>query len=324
VVVPTLAADSTLTDCLASLDCQSIEDFEVIVVDNSGERRVAPRGTARVIYNERNVGFGAAINQAYQASSAPFLATLNDDATAHPGWLEALLHAIEDRPDVGMCASQVRLAGDGRLDSAGMLMGADGTSKQRGHLGPPDSYPRRGEALLPSGSAALYRREMLEEIGLFDESFFLYCEDTDLGLRARWAGWECLYAPEAVADHLYSHSAGAASPLKAFYVERNRLFLAVKNLPAPMLAMAPFYTLARYFWHVTLALGGRGAAARFAREGNHPGHLAMCVLRAHMEMLRSLPSLWRRRRAIKRRLTPRQFRRLVRRYSIGPRQVALL
>jgi GT2 family glycosyltransferase len=223
-----------------------------------------------------------------------------------------------------MCASQVRLARDGRLDSAGMLMGADGSSKQRGHLGSPERFLRRGEALLPSGSAALYRREMLEEIGLFDESFFLYCEDTDLGLRARWAGWECLYAPQAMVDHLYSHSAGAASPLKAFYVERNRLFLAVKNLPAPMLLIAPFYTLARYFWHVALALGGRGAAARFARDGNHPGRLLGCVVRAHMEMLRSLPSLWRRRREIKRRLTPRQFRRLVRRHSIGPRQVALL
>ena len=112
---------------------------------------------------------------------------MNDDATAHPGWLEALLAAIEPRPDVGMCASQVRLAGDGRLDSAGMLLCLDGSSKQRGHLESPASYARKEEALLPSGSAALYRREMLDEIGLFDESFFLYCEDTDLGLRARWA-----------------------------------------------------------------------------------------------------------------------------------------
>ena len=62
---------------------------------------------------------------------------------------------------------------------------------------PPQVFAARRKALLPSGSAALYRRDMLDEIGLFDESFFLYCEDTDLGLRARWAGWECLYVPEA-------------------------------------------------------------------------------------------------------------------------------
>ena len=88
------------------------------------------------------------------------------------------------------------------------------------------------DALLPSGSAALYRRKMLDEIGLFDETFFLYCEDTDLGLRARWAGWECVYVPGAVVEHRYSHSAGRASPLKAYYVERNRLYTAIKNLPS--------------------------------------------------------------------------------------------
>ena len=72
---------------------------------------------------------------------------------------------------------------------------------------------------------------MLDEIGLFDESFFLYCEDTDLGLRARWAGWECGYVPGAVVEHRYSHSAGRASPLKAYYVERNRLYTVIKNFP---------------------------------------------------------------------------------------------
>ena len=90
-----------------------------------------------------------------------------------------------------------------------MLMAGDGSSKQRGHGRPPEDFPVAEEALFPSGSAALYRRAMLEEIGGFDAAFFLYCEDTDLGLRARWAGWKCLYVPEAVVEHHYSHSAGA-------------------------------------------------------------------------------------------------------------------
>ena len=81
------------------------------------------------------------------------------------------------------------------LDSAGMLIAADGSSKQRGHGEPPANIRAASDALFPSGSAALYRRKMLDEIGLFDERFFLYCEDTDLGLRARWAGWECAYVP---------------------------------------------------------------------------------------------------------------------------------
>jgi len=322
VVVPTLEAGATLQDCLDSLEQQTFRDFEVIVVDNSGRKLVPPRDGVRVITNDRNVGYGAAFNQAFRESTAPFLAVLNDDATANPEWLHALLKAVEERPDVGMCASRVVLAGDGRLDSAGMLLCGDGSSKQRGHLDPPQAYSRPEEVLLPSGSAALYRREMLEEIGLFDESFFLYCEDTDLGLRARWAAWECLYVPDAVVEHRYSHSAGRASALKAYYVERNRLLLAMKNLPSLDLAAAPFYSAARYFWHVVYALQGRGKAAEFRQSGG--GRLPVVVVRAYFGLFARIPELWRKRRQTKRRLTPKQFRRLIRRYSISPRQVAAL
>ena len=324
VVVPTLAAGSTLAECLDSLDRQTFRDFEVVVVDNSGRNAVQPREGVRIIANEKNVGFGVAFNQAFRSSKATFIAVLNDDATAGPNWLEALLRAVEARPDVGMCASQVRLAGEANLDSAGMLLCRDGSSKQRGHGESPDSYPRRQEVLLPSGSAAFYRREMLEEIGLFDESFFLYCEDTDLGLRARWAAWECLYVPNAVVEHRYSHSAGQASALKAYYVERNRLFLAVKNFPIPDLLLLPFYSAARYFWHLLFALQGRGKAAEFQRAGNSAARLPLYVLRAHLALLPRLPALWKQRRKMKRRFTPKQFRRLIRRFSISPRQVAAL
>ena len=324
VVVPTLTADETLAACLDSLAHQTFSDFEIIVVDNSGRKAVAPRDGVRVISNDRNVGFGAAFNQAFRESKAPFLAILNDDATAHPEWLESLLRAVEARPDVGMCASQVVLAGEDRIDSAGMLLCGDGSSKQRGHLESPGNYPRKQEVLLPSGSAAFYRREMLDEIGVFDESFFLYCEDTDLGLRARWAAWECLYVPDARVEHRYSHSAGKASALKAYYVERNRLFLAVKNLPFMDLLLAPFYTIARYFWHFVFALQGRGKAADFGRSGNSVTQLPLLVLRAHLAMLGRFPVLWKQRRTMKRRFTPRQFRRLIRRFSISPRQVAAL
>jgi GT2 family glycosyltransferase len=328
VVVPTLAADDSLDACLASLARQTFSDFEVVVVDNSGRRVVQGDGRVQVIANERNVGFGAAVNQAFRQSNAPYLAVLNDDAIADPGWLEALLVAIEPRSDVGMCASQVRLglgfASDGTLDSAGMLICLDGSSKQRGHGDAAATYSRQEEALLPSGSAALYRREMLEEIGLFDESFFLYCEDTDLGLRARWAGWECLYVPDAVVAHHYSRSAGRASALKAYLVERNRLFVIFKNFPLLDLLRVPYYATARYFWHFTYALGGRGKAAEFEREGGSLMRLPWYVVRAHIALLGRLPEIWRQRRGMKRRLSSKQFSRQMRRHSISPRQVAAL
>jgi len=326
VIVPTLAAGATLVECIESLEHQTFQDHEVIVVDNSGAglaaKALAGR-RVRIIENERNVGFGCAINQAARESSAPWLAVLNDDARARPEWLQAMMEAVEPRPDVGMVAPRILLQGGNALDSAGMLLCADGTAKQRGHGQPADAFPRRQEMLLASGCAALYRREMFDEVSGFDERFFLYCEDADFGLRARWKAWECLYAPDAVVEHRYSQSAGKASTLKAFYVERNRLYLAVKLLPWPMLLAMPFVSLARYFWHFVYAHKGRGAAARFkADEGAAAGFAT--VARAWMALVVGIRPLLADRRAIRRtrRLTPKQFTRIVRRYAISPRQVA--
>jgi len=338
VAVPTFAADTKLADCIRSLWQQTRRDFDVVIIDNSGKRlaretvALAHWGSPsdcpglHVIENTYNRGFGAAVNQAYRSSQSPFLATLNDDAVADPHWIEEMLAVMESRPDVGMCASQVRLAGRDALDSAGMLICADGSSKQRGHLVSPSVYFRSEETLLPSGSAAVYRRAVLDEIGGFDENFFLYCEDTDLGLRARWAGWKCWYAPQAVAHHHYSHTAGRATPLKAYYVERNRLFLLVKNFPFWNLVLAPPVSIARYGWHALLLARGRGAAAKFREDGNSGLRMIVMVIRAHWSLLRNWTRLWRQRRAIARtaRITPAGFAALLRKHSISPREVAEL
>lgn len=325
--IPTLARDGTFLECLSSLRQQTQRDFEVVIVDNSGtglvHRSEAGRLGAKVIEMDHNVGFGAAVNAAFRRSRAPLLATLNDDAVAHPGWLRALVTAMQTQSDVGMCASRVRLSGEGRLDSAGMLICRDGSSKQRGHLSSPEAFGISEEVLFPSASAALYRRAMLDQTGFFDEDFFLYCEDTDLGLRARWAGWRCAYVPDAIVEHRYSHSAGRASPLKAYYVERNRLFVAIKNFPPGMLARVPFLSVARYFWHIVAMLQGRGQAAEFRREQSGI-HLVWLVMRAHLAAAFHCRSLWRKRQEIRRRsrITAPQFVRLVRAHEIGVREMA--
>ena len=329
VAIPTLAADGRLQECVEALALQTHRDFEVIVVDNSGQDLARRNGTApgaQIIENATNLGFGAAVNQAFQASHSPYLAVLNDDSVAHPEWLAALVGALEQRSDAGMCASQVRLFGEAGLDSAGMLVARDGSSKQRGHGRLPGDFPVAEEALFPSGSAAMYRRTMLEEVGGFDDTFFLYCEDTDLGLRARWAGWKCLYAPQAVVEHHYSHSAGRASPIKAYYVERNRLFVLVKNFPFRMLIASPFAALARYSWHLWYGLQGRGSAARFRAEGHAGLRMLWYVIRAHAAVLRHGPRLWRQRLEIRARarITPAVFRRLIRSHSISLRRMASL
>jgi len=325
--VPTLAAGEVLEACLQALESQTVNEFEVVVIDNSGTGLVnVSRPRVRVIANQRNAGFGAAVNQAFRNSTAPYLATINDDAVADPRWLETLLADAEAHPATGMFASEVRLAENGTLDSAGMVIASDGSSKQRGHGAPPSRFAEAREALLPSGSAALYRRAMLDEIGLFDESFFLYCEDTDLGLRARWAGWGCRYVPGAIVEHRYSHSAGRASPLKAYYVERNRLYTIVKNFPAGMLCVAPFASAIRYCWHVIALLSGHGKTAEYRDDGHSAAMLPWLVVRANLAALFRLPALLAARRRIRatRRITSSEFKDLLQRHSITVRQVAAL
>ena len=330
IAIPTLTASPVLRECLFALERQTCRDFEAVIVDNSGMGLVRKMADAwhgvTVIENDWNVGFGAAVNQAFRRSKSAYLVTLNDDAIPDPGWLEALVRTMESRPEAGMCASQIRLPGGEELDSAGMLISSDGSSKQRGHRQPPERYAKAEEVLCPSGCAALYRREMLDKVGLFDESFFLYCEDTDLGLRARWAGWTCLYAPDAGVEHRYSQTAGADSWVKAYYVERNRLFVLLKDFPIRMLVRVPAASAARYFWHFVSAMAGRGSAARFRKGSSSLIELAYIAIRAHVVLLKHGPRLWRRRREIRRlaKIDSREFERLVATHFIGPREVAEL
>ena len=328
-VIPTLKAGAVLEECVASLAAQSLRDFQVIVVDNSG------RGLARqadfkgfpvtILENTRNLGFGAAINQGWRRSSSPFVATVNDDARAHPGWLDAMVATLAAHGDAGFCACRV-LLDDGRISSAGLQLAADGSSRQRGYGEPVVNFPKVDDVLIPSGCAALFRRRMMEETAGFDEDFFLYCEDTDLGLRAHWAGWRGVYAPDAEVDHAGSHTAGAASPLKAYLVERNRIALALKTFPADMLFRAFLAQFVRYFWHMAMLLRGSGKSAEFRDQGHGVAWLAWFVLRAHLAAFRALPRLWRQRRAIRAsaRIPASRFRELARRHSISLRRVAEL
>lgn len=323
VAIPTLAAGAPLRECLDSLSAQAMKNFRVVVVDNSGCGLVrlngdAERSGATVLEMARNVGFGEAVNRAWEAYPSPLVATLNDDAVASPQWLGSLVRAAENYQDAGMFASRVMLSGTQLLDSAGMLICADGSSKQRGHREPVASFSQPDEALFPSGSAALYRSAMLRDAGAFDPHFFLYCEDTDLGLRAQRTGWTCRYVPDAQVSHRYSHSAGQASALKAYYVERNRLFLVVKNFPFSRLLAAPFVSFVRYVWHAVFLFQGQGSAAKFATESGAGWRLPWFVAKAHFALLRSLPRLLRQRRALDSIL----FRDLLSRFSISPRRMA--
>ncbi len=321
-----------LETCLASIEKQEFRDFEVRMVDNGSHDgsvdvvRTRFPWVAGIIENKRNLGFGVANNQAIAEARGTYIVLLNNDTEVEPGWLGALVAAAEADPSIGMCASKI-LNFDRRdeIDNTGHLIYRDGLNRGRGRLElDRGQYDDAREALFPSGCAALYRRAMLDEIGLFDDTFFAYGDDTDLGLRGRLAGWNCVFVPGARVYHRYSATTGQYSPQKAFLVERNRVWVAVKTLPLSMLLASPFYTLARFALQGYGALAGKGAAGRFTSEYS-AGSLLRVLFKAYGAAFAGLHHPLKERRRILggKRVTNGEIRRWFREHGMSVREIAL-
>lgn len=331
VIIVNLNGEQYLRDCLGSLASQTFRDFEVIVVDNGSTdssieliKEAFP--WVRVIGLADNTGFAKGNNTGFAVSSSRYIVTLNNDTIADSGWLKALYEAAESDPSAGMVASKIFLGREGKeLDSAGMLIYPDGMSRQRGR-GEKDrgQFDGSGELLFPSACAALYRSEMLKEIGGFDEHFFSYCEDADLGLRARLAGWGAVFAPRATVRHLYSQTGGKYSGFKAYHIERNRSWVLLKDLPASFILLSPLYTFWRYIVQVYGLLSGRGSVARFA-EGNGGFYLVSVVLRAWCGAIAGLPATLKKRRRIwsSRHLSSKEYKDLLKKNRITAAELML-
>ncbi len=323
-----------LRDCLDSLERQQGADFELIVVDNgsgdgspemvSGEYAGRGRLRLRLIRNSANRGFCAANNQGIAAAKGEFVALLNNDAEAGPGWLAALRRSFDGRPEIGMAASKILVHEDPRrIDKAGHLMYPDGQNRGRGS-GELDAgqYDRVEETLWPDGCAAMYRREMLEEVGGFDEDFFAYGDDAELGLRARIAGWGCLYAPDAVVRHHRGSTLGITSSRRLELIERNRVLLAAKLFPWSLLWLNGPYYLARVAAGAMAAARGRGEIGRFP-NWREKCRAALALMKGDLQALLLLPRMLGKRRQVRkfRKLSPRQVRALLLRHRIPLRSL---
>jgi len=210
------------TPCLESLKAQTFKDFEVIVVDN----------------NKINRGFAGGCNEGIRRARGEWIALLNNDARADKDWLKELVLTAK-KNFAGMYASKV-LRPDGTIESQGCTFYPDGNGMCNRTM--PKITARVYLNGFPSGCAAMYRREMLDKIGLFDESFFCYNEDTELGIRATKAGYECVYSPWAVVTHQ-----GSRDTLKKLYwVERNRIKIMLKHFTLRQIAASPYWTVKRY------------------------------------------------------------------------------
>lgn len=231
-----------LESCLASLARQRYRDFQVIVVDNGSTdgsvsfvRETFPR--VRLVANRENRGFAAANNQAIRATDSPFVVTLNNDTQVRSEWLGELVQAAGECQRVGACASRMLFAHRPQMiNSAGISIDRAGIAWDwRG--GELDNLQEEEpvEVFGACAGAALYRRSMLNEIGLFDEDFFAYLEDVDLAWRAQWAGWRALSVPTARVLHHHSATGVEGSPFKNRLLGRNKVWLIAKNYPWPQL-----------------------------------------------------------------------------------------
>ncbi len=320
-----------LAECLDSLLGQTWRPLEIVVVDNGSDdasrSEAAARfpGGVRLVELDGNRGFAAGANAGIAASRGQLVALLNNDAVAEPNWVERLAEAMLASDSVGMCASKILLYGSDVIDKAGHQIFPDGQNRGRGS-GSPDrgQFDRLEETLFPDGCAALYRRGLLAETEGFDEDFFAYGDDADLGLRARWLGWDCLYVPGAVARHRQSSTSGVYSSRKVYWVERNRLWVAIKNFPPPLLALNPVLTAYRWGWNLAAAAAGRGAAGNFRRRTSWR-EMAATLVRAVVDGARMSPVMWRKRRRVRkaRRLSDWEFLRLLWRHRITARALAL-
>jgi GT2 family glycosyltransferase len=239
-IVATVDGRELLLACLRSLRhaLDAVEgETEIIVVDN-GSHDGAPEAVreafpdARVIELGENRGFGAAVNAGVHASTGEWVLLLNDDTTIAADAAVELMAAATRSPSTGSVAAQLRFLRGGTINSAGFGVDRLGVAFDR-HLGEPPGAGENSvtETFGACGAAALLRRAMLEDVGGFDESFFMYLEDVDLAWRARMRGWRCLYAPAAVVRHHHSASSGHGSAFKHEHVGRNRVRLLAKHAP---------------------------------------------------------------------------------------------
>lgn len=321
-----------LRACLDSLRGQRDCPFEVILVDNGSSDGSAAMARAEfsaafplcIVENSENLGFCQANNQGIAEARGEFVALLNNDAEAAPGWLAALRGAFHDRPNLGMAASKILLYDDPRrIDKAGHLIYLDGQNRGRG-TGEWDrgQYETMEEVAWPDGCAAMYRRSMLDVVGGFDEDFFAYGDDAELGLRARIAGWDCLYVPQAVVRHHHSSTLGALSFRRLELIERNRVLLAVKLFPWSLLWLNGALYLVRLCAGALAAASGQGEISRFPGWRNKL-RVAASLIKADFQALALIPKMLRKRRELRRirKLSPSEVRSLLFRHRIRFRRL---
>ncbi|MBM6826111.1 glycosyltransferase family 2 protein [Mordavella massiliensis] len=266
VVIPNYKGEAYLRPCVESLLAGTGLEMDVIIVDNGSRdgcveevRRLYPQ--VECVCMDQNYGFCKAVNIGIRKAETPYVFLLNNDTLVCKGAVEAMLASVKkDRRIFSVEAKMIQYQDRTKIDSAGTFYNAFGWAYARGKDRPADQYRKRGPVFSACAGAAMYRREVFEEIGLFDEEHFAYLEDVDVGYRARIAGYRNVYEPMARIIHVGSAASGSRhNEFKVRLSARNNLYLIYKNMPVlQILLNLPFLLagfLIKYLFFLKKGLG---------------------------------------------------------------------
>jgi len=283
-----------LEQCLTALMAQTLVPHEIILVDNASTDSsldvVRRYSLVRLIALDYNSGFAQGNNIAIKAASSEstWIALLNPDAFAEPRWLEELLAAAEHHPEFDIFGSRLVNANDITVaDGAGDAYHISGLVWRMGHGVAVSSLPDVvSEVFSPCAAAALYRRSALREIGGFDEDYFCYVEDIDLGFRLRLLGFRCLDVPQSIAHHVGSGTTGGQhSDFSIYHGHRNLVWTFVKDMPGLLFCLLlPLHIVLNLVTILWFVMQGQGNV----------------ILRAKRDALLGVPKMWRKRKMIQR------------------------
>lgn len=288
VIIPNYNGKKYLDSCLDSLKPAEQGAYAVILVDNGSTDNSAQEALRRypwirLISFDENRGFSAAVNEGIRAADTPYVFLLNNDARMEEGCVAVMERRMEKERDLFSLSARML---DGKnpevMDGAGDLYSALGWAWAIGKGRPAERYRKPGDIFSACAGAAMYRKEYLEQTGLFDELHFLYLEDVDLGYRARICGYRNAYEPDAVVYHEGSGTSGSRyNPLKIGHSSRNSIYLIYKNMPPlqlllnlPLLAAGfliktLFFTLKGYGGHYLRGIGAGFALCRTKEAREH-------------------------------------------------------
>lgn len=266
VVIPNFNGIAFLDSVLASLEGQTLSNFEVILVDNGSTDGSCSFVTANypwvhLIELSENFGFCGAVNAGIRAAKAPYVLLLNNDTEVKEDFVEEMLAAIRRHKNAFSCgARMVQYHDRDRLDDVGNYYCALGWSFARGRGKDIHAYETEDKIFSACAGAAIYRKKIIEKIGYFDEEHFAYLEDTDIGYRARIYGYENWYAPKAIVYHVGSGTSGSRyNQFKTRYSSRNNIYLIYKNMPLLQIILnLPFLAVGFLIKFLFFAVKGRG------------------------------------------------------------------